>query len=447
MSIYGALFAGVSGLSANSVALGIISDNIANVNTVGYKRHQSSFSTLVTGAGSSTFSPGGVRAGNRLLMDNQGLILGSESPTDLAISGDGFFVIFGGADDERGQHARALHARGLVREGRERLPAQRRGLLSLGLARRLGRQRARNALRSHAAAEPQSRVDRRHGRAHDQRHAQRQSAGKPGRLGPGGDLRSHRLWDQHGVRWSDAGFRKLDPDLRLPGRLPHAHLEPAQERDAQSVARRAPCRAAADVTTGAGLIDGQVAMGTIAFTTSGLLDMAATSPSLLNVDFLASGAAPGAGEVAWDHEPRHRRAIGGHQPRHDRELHAIRQPLEPHLLSSERCGVRRARRRARGRKGLRHGAVRQRRATEAFTKSPSPPSSIPPAFRPRTATPISVTNDSGSFNLKIPGDGGRGQDLGLLARKLDGRHRGGVHGAYYNATRLFSGNTYYYDSR
>jgi flagellar hook protein FlgE len=54
-----------------------------------------------------------------------------------------------------------------------------------------------------------------------------------------------------------------------------------------------------DVTTGAGLIDGQVATGTIAFTPNGLLDTGATSPSLLNVDFLASGAAPGAGEVAW----------------------------------------------------------------------------------------------------------------------------------------------------
>ena len=38
MSIYTALRAGVSGLTANSSALAVISDNIANVNTVGYKR-------------------------------------------------------------------------------------------------------------------------------------------------------------------------------------------------------------------------------------------------------------------------------------------------------------------------------------------------------------------------------------------------------------------------
>ena len=37
MSILGALYAAVSGLNANSNAIGIISDNIANANTIGYK--------------------------------------------------------------------------------------------------------------------------------------------------------------------------------------------------------------------------------------------------------------------------------------------------------------------------------------------------------------------------------------------------------------------------
>jgi len=44
MSIYTALRAGVSGLTANSSALAVISDNIANVNTVGYKRSGVDFS-------------------------------------------------------------------------------------------------------------------------------------------------------------------------------------------------------------------------------------------------------------------------------------------------------------------------------------------------------------------------------------------------------------------
>ena len=37
MSLYGSLFSGVSGLAATSTAMGIISDNISNVNTQGYK--------------------------------------------------------------------------------------------------------------------------------------------------------------------------------------------------------------------------------------------------------------------------------------------------------------------------------------------------------------------------------------------------------------------------
>src|SRR3546814_10133479 len=54
MSIYGAMFAGVSGLAAQSNALGMISDNIANVNTIGYKGTSARFSTLVTMAATPT---------------------------------------------------------------------------------------------------------------------------------------------------------------------------------------------------------------------------------------------------------------------------------------------------------------------------------------------------------------------------------------------------------
>ena len=63
MSLFGSLFTGVSPLSAQSQAMGMISNNIANVNTTGYKRNEASFSSLVTQAGRSTiYSPGGVRA-------------------------------------------------------------------------------------------------------------------------------------------------------------------------------------------------------------------------------------------------------------------------------------------------------------------------------------------------------------------------------------------------
>lgn len=93
MSIYGALFSGVSGLTANASALGIISDNIANLNTTGFKDTKARFSTLVTSpAGAHSYSPGGVQISPSQNIDKQGLLQASSSPTDLAITGKGFFV-------------------------------------------------------------------------------------------------------------------------------------------------------------------------------------------------------------------------------------------------------------------------------------------------------------------------------------------------------------------
>lgn len=94
MSIYGAMFAGVSGLAAQSNALGMISDNIANVNTIGYKGTSARFSTLVTQAATqTTHTPGGVMSSPYSYIDRQGLLQGSASGTDLAVAGQGFFVV------------------------------------------------------------------------------------------------------------------------------------------------------------------------------------------------------------------------------------------------------------------------------------------------------------------------------------------------------------------
>ncbi len=93
MSLYGAMFSGVSGLTAQSQALGMISDNISNVNTVGYKNAHASFSTLVTRQTGNTYAPGGVRSSPVYSIDRHGLLQASEDNTDLAISGQGFFVM------------------------------------------------------------------------------------------------------------------------------------------------------------------------------------------------------------------------------------------------------------------------------------------------------------------------------------------------------------------
>lgn len=93
MSLFGALRSGVSGLNAQSSAMSIISDNIANVNTVGYKGNSASFSTLVTKQTSSTrYTNGGVQCRTRAGVDVQGLLSSTTYSTDLGISGNGFFV-------------------------------------------------------------------------------------------------------------------------------------------------------------------------------------------------------------------------------------------------------------------------------------------------------------------------------------------------------------------
>jgi flagellar hook protein FlgE len=88
------MFSGVSGLAAQSQVMGMIADNISNVNTVGYKRTTGLFSTLVTEPATETrYSPGGVRSRPYQLVNRQGLLQSSASPTDIAISGNGFFVV------------------------------------------------------------------------------------------------------------------------------------------------------------------------------------------------------------------------------------------------------------------------------------------------------------------------------------------------------------------
>jgi flagellar hook protein FlgE len=94
MSLFGAMTSGVSALGAQSGAMGAIADNIANVNTVGYKNAKVAFQTLVTKQASATmYSAGGVQARPRNAVDVQGLLQPTVSETDLAISGDGFFVV------------------------------------------------------------------------------------------------------------------------------------------------------------------------------------------------------------------------------------------------------------------------------------------------------------------------------------------------------------------
>ncbi|HKQ44296.1 MAG TPA: flagellar hook protein FlgE [Rhizomicrobium sp.] len=93
MSLYGALTIGVAGLAANSMALSATSSNIANVNTVGYKNQTVHFQTFLNIPGLAGNSSAGVSAVIGQDVTTQGLPTTTSSPTDLAISGNGFFVV------------------------------------------------------------------------------------------------------------------------------------------------------------------------------------------------------------------------------------------------------------------------------------------------------------------------------------------------------------------
>jgi flagellar hook protein FlgE len=100
MSVFGSLFTAVSGLSAQGQSIAMISNNIANVSTIGYKRTDAAFSSLVTSAGRSTqYSPGAVLALQAPRVDQQGILQQTGSPTDIAISGNGLFVVKPSATD------------------------------------------------------------------------------------------------------------------------------------------------------------------------------------------------------------------------------------------------------------------------------------------------------------------------------------------------------------
>lgn len=92
MSITSALQTGVSGLQANATAVGGISENIANANTTGYKK---GFAHMITTTASSGGAKGvlSVQAAEVLAIDTAGGLISTGNPTDLAISGNGFFVV------------------------------------------------------------------------------------------------------------------------------------------------------------------------------------------------------------------------------------------------------------------------------------------------------------------------------------------------------------------
>jgi flagellar hook protein FlgE len=90
------MYSGLSGLDANGTALSVIGNNIANVNTVGFKGSDVLFEDMLGAAVAGEQIGQGVSVGSIISSFSQGAFENTNSTTDLAISGDGFFAVSDG---------------------------------------------------------------------------------------------------------------------------------------------------------------------------------------------------------------------------------------------------------------------------------------------------------------------------------------------------------------
>lgn len=96
MGMLTSLFTGVSGLSANGQGLSVVGDNIANSNTVGFKGSRTVFADILSSSlgGGAAFQVGrGSFIQNVQAVFGQGTLETSSNPLDMAIEGDGFFIL------------------------------------------------------------------------------------------------------------------------------------------------------------------------------------------------------------------------------------------------------------------------------------------------------------------------------------------------------------------
>jgi len=84
---------GVSGMNAQASRLSTVADNIANSGTTGYKRSSIEFSSLIIPSTTGKYTSGGVTTDIRYAITQQGDLRYTTSGSDLAINGEGFFVV------------------------------------------------------------------------------------------------------------------------------------------------------------------------------------------------------------------------------------------------------------------------------------------------------------------------------------------------------------------
>ena len=93
MSLFGAIDTAISGLTAQSASFGNISDDVANSQTTGFKRVDTSFEDYLTTSTAAVNEPGAVVAHPDYVNNVQGTVSQTDNPLALAISGQGFFAV------------------------------------------------------------------------------------------------------------------------------------------------------------------------------------------------------------------------------------------------------------------------------------------------------------------------------------------------------------------
>jgi len=105
------MFSSVSGLKSHQAKMDVIGNNIANVNTVGYKASRTTFAEIFaqTMSGAGAPDPNTGRGGTNPMQIGLGMnvnaidtLMGrgslqrTDNPTDLSIEGEGFFIVRAG---------------------------------------------------------------------------------------------------------------------------------------------------------------------------------------------------------------------------------------------------------------------------------------------------------------------------------------------------------------
>ena len=111
MAISSSLYSSISGLNTMGNAMSVLGDNVANVNTIAFKASRSTFQDVLsqsvsTAAGSSQVGRG-VTLSTVDSLFAQGSFESSSTPTDMAIGGDGFFMLRDKDSAEADMYSRA----------------------------------------------------------------------------------------------------------------------------------------------------------------------------------------------------------------------------------------------------------------------------------------------------------------------------------------------------